>query len=389
MPWKEVSSMSARSEFVAFALQPGANISALCMRFRISRKTAYKWIARFKSDGPTALADRPRKPLNSPDRSAPDVECAVIQLRHAYRWGGRKIAARLKSLGAVHVPHPSTVSAILKRHGLIDPREALKHVAFTRFERPAPNELWQMDFKGHFPLADGTRCHPLTVLDDHSRFNLVLKACPDETGRTVYDALVPAFERYGLPAQMLMDNGPPWGDDADSPYTKFNIRLLRLGIDVIHGRPFHPQTQGKEERFHRTLVQELLKDRLFRDLVQTQPVFDRYNHVYNFERPHESLGMQPPASRYTISPRPFPSTLPDICYPASDTVCNVHDKGRFKFLKRECCVSKAFTGQPIGLRPTSIDGRWEVYFCRFRIGFLDLKIGARVFWKLDDDMLPN
>lgn len=387
MPWK-VSLMSLRHELVSLALQPGSNISALCRRFRVSRKTAYKWIARFKLLGTQALADRPRTPLHSPARCASHIELSVLQLRAAHRWGGRKIAARLKTLDHPLVPHPSTVSAILKRHGLIDPGESLKHSPVKRFERATPNELWQMDFKGHFPLHSG-RCHPLTVLDDHSRFNLVLKACFNETGLTVQQALTPAFELYGLPDRMLMDNGSPWGDDADSPYTKFNIWLVRLGIAISHGRPFHPQTQGKEERFHRTLNHELLHGRCFRDLADAQLAFDRFRNVYNLERPHEALGLNVPASRYRPSPRAFPAVLPEIAYQASDSVCKVLDKGRFNFLNRHFFVSKAFKGFPIALRPIPHGSHWEVFFCHTRIGFLDPGNDRRVRRKLDAQPAPR
>src|SRR5215218_7157882 len=182
MPWNEVSAVDLRSEFVRLAAAPGANVSALCARYGVSRQTGYKWLRRFAAGGDAALADRPRRPRACPHRTGDDAERRVVDLRRAHpTWGGRKIAARLAALGGPGggVPAPSTVTAILRRHGLVDPAESAKRAAFARFERAAPNELWQLDFKGHFPTAGGGggRCHPLTCTDDHSRFNVVLAAC--------------------------------------------------------------------------------------------------------------------------------------------------------------------------------------------------------------------
>ena len=185
-----------------------------------------------------------------------------------------------------------------------------------------------MDFKGHFPLLAGGRCHPLTLLDDHSRFCLGLEACTNERYRTVQAHLTQLFTRYGLPRTILADNGPPWGAGTTPPvHTALTSWLLRLGVRVIHGRPYHPQTQGKEERFHRTLQAEVLRDRTFLDLATCQAHFTHWRTVYNCERPHEALGDQPPVSRYQPSPRPFPAELPPIEYAPGTTVRQVQDKG--------------------------------------------------------------
>src|SRR5947208_327532 len=212
MPWNEVTTVKLRAEFVRLAQSEGANISQLCARFQISRKTGYKWLARFRCHGDSGLGDQSRRPAVSPSQTPSDVEADVLRLRDQHpAWGGRKIHARLVALNRHNVPAPSTITAILRRHGRIEPGAAPR--AFIRFQRDRPNELWQMDFKGHFPTAAG-RCHPLTILGDH---------------------------------------GPPWGTaGAETPWTGLSIWLLKLGIRVSHGRAFHPQTQGKDERFHRT-----------------------------------------------------------------------------------------------------------------------------------------
>jgi transposase InsO family protein len=294
--------MSLREEFVQLALQAGVNRRELCRRFEIAPKTGYKWLMRYARAGASGLEDRSKRPLRSPARTAAEVEQAVIRLRHESRnsWGGRKLARVLAGQGGPALA-PSTVTGILRRAGLLDGAAAPGQRALQRFERAAPNELWQMDFKGHFPLLSRSRCHPLTVLDDHSRFSLVLKACADERGETVRSVLTSAFRRYGLPAAMLMDNGAPWGSDHDHPFTALSLWLIRLGIRVAHGRAYHPQTQGKDERFHRTLKFEVLRHFNFTTLEHCQREFDHFRERYN---PARCAG--PGYSRQLLSPQSDP-----------------------------------------------------------------------------------
>lgn len=374
MPWQEVSTMSLRREFVLLALLPQANRRELCRRFRISPKTGYKWLNRHDCGGVSALADGSRRPQRSPRRTAGELEQTILRLRQAHpAWGARKLLKRLEQLGHERLPAASTAHAILRRYGCIDPEASLKHLPWLRFEHAAPNALWQMDFKGHFALSEG-RCHPLTVLDDHSRFNLCLRACANEQGVTVQGALTRTFRQYGLPLCMLMDNGSPWGDDAGSPYTPFTVWLMHLGVAVSHARVRHPQTLGKDERFHRTLKAEVLATAELTDLRQAQQHFDRWREIYNFERPHEAIQMSTPASRYRASPRHFPEPLPPIEYDPTDTVRRVQSNGWLSYRGRMLRVSKAFRGYPVALRPNpEHDGLLEVFFCRQRIAQLDLR----------------
>lgn len=373
MPWQEVSTVSLRKEFVHLAQAEEANIRALCRRFRVSPTTGYKWLGRFRATGVSALADQSRRPYTSPTRTPPEVERTILSARELHpAWGARKLRVWLLNQGHHPMPSPSTITAILGRHGCIDAAEAAKHRPWVRFERPAPNDLWQMDFKGQFPLAQGW-CYPLTVLDDHSRFAVGLQACGDQRWPTVQQQLTGVFRRYGLPQEMLMDNGAPWGADWDHPYTPLTLWLLRLGIGVSHSRPYHPQTQGKEERFHRTLKAEVLQGRSFADLASCQEAFDPWRAVYNLERPHAALGLATPASRYQVSPRPFPEQLPAIEYGPQDQVRRVQAHGEISFQRRSFRVSKAFRGYPVALRATSRDGLWEVFFLSHRIAQLDLR----------------
>lgn len=233
-----------------------------------------------------------------------------------------------------------------------------------------------MDFKGHFGMVDGSRCHPLTVLDDHSRFSLVLEACGHERGVLVRSVLSSAFRRYGLPEAMLMDNGSPWGNDRLNPWTELTVWLLRLGIRVLHGRPYHPQTQGKEERFHRTLRAEVLQGRTFADLGESQTRFDAWRPVYNFERPHEALDLAVPGSRYQVSPRCYPEQLPEMEFSPIDVVRKVQKRGELWFRGESWFLSEAFTGERVGLRPTKVDGVWNVWFGPQCLGELNLKTEA-------------
>jgi hypothetical protein len=231
-----------------------------------------------------------------------------------------------------------------------------------------------MDFKGHFAMHGG-RCHPLTALDDHSRYNLVLAACADEQGQTVRRHLEEAFRRYGLPLAMLMDGGSPWSDPGGEPLTRFSAWLTRLGVRVAHGRPRHPQTQGKEERFHRTFKAEVVSGRSFRDLADCQRAFDDWRPLYNHERPHEALGMATPAQRYRPSLRPFPEVLPPVEYAPDDEVRKVGSDGFISFRNRYWRIGKGLRGELIALRPTEKDGVFAVYFCAHLIGSIDLNEG--------------
>ena len=364
MPWKEMDTMSLRLDFVRLALHEDANMSQLCRRFSISRKTGYKWLKRYEQHGKEALVEQSRRPHTSPNRTPADIEDFVLQVRDCHPvWGGRKINSLLLRSGHADIPHPSTITGILHRNGRMDATESVKHKAFQRFEREHPNELWQMDFKGHFPLTGGGRCHPLTVLDDCSRFLLCLKACSNETRETVVEQLTSIFRLYGMPDRMLMDNGSPWGIDADNPYTRLTVWLIRLGIDISHGRPYHPQTQGKDERLHRTLNAELISRRCFAVLSDCQVAFDDWRDTYNHVRPHQALDMCVPGERYQPSSRCFPETLPPILYDTSDIVRKVDVCGRISFRSRKFRVGKAFHNQPVALRPTDTDGVFHVFFC--------------------------
>ena len=370
MSWKECDRVSEREEFVVLASVEGANMSRLCDRFGVARKTGYKWLKRFREEGKAGLGDRSRRPLRMREPTSSEMESKVLSLRAEHPcWGGRKIRRRLQDLGEQQVPAASTITAILHRHGQISAEESLKRQEFSRFERSAANELWQMDFKGQFKMTNARWCYPLTVLDDHSRYSLVLAACGNQQRATVRGHLQQAFQRYGLPEAMLMDNGSPWGvPHVRGGYTRLGVWLMDLDVAVLHGRPYHPQTQGKEERFHRTLSQEVLQGRSFVNLADTQSRFDPWRAMYNQIRPHEALKLDVPASRYRVSERSYdPRAGSQFDYNESFTVRRVREEGRIVWQGRYYFVGGAFGGKKVGVRPSRAEKEWDVYYRTFKI----------------------
>jgi transposase InsO family protein len=378
MPWKEATPMSSRLEFILLVQQPGANVAALCRSFGVSRKTAYKWLERYRSDGENGLQDQSRKPHMSPTIASASLESAVLRLNEQYPcWGARKLRALLPP--TLERPHHSTVGAILRRHErsvLGAPSKA--DSAPLRFEHDAPNLLWQMDFKGHFALTDSDagRCYPLTVLDDHSRFNLCLTACANERRGAVQAALISTFEHYGLPQRITADNGNPWGTTGHGGISQLGVWLVRLGVRLSHSRPYHPQTQGKDERFHRTLKLELLERRGFNSLADCQSAFDVWRDRYNLIRPHEALDQKAPVTRYQASGRAYPAVLPVIEYDSGTLVRKVGNKGDIQYLAQRHFVSEGLRNEFVALKPTDTDGILDVYFCDYRIRQIDVRISA-------------
>lgn len=373
MPWRESLVVDQRLEFVRLAEAEVVSFAELCRRYGVKRDTGYKWLSRYRQHGVEGLTDRSRKPHRSPNRTTPETEELVCAVRRAHpAWGGRKIRGFLLRQGH-EVPAASTITRILRRRDLMthpDPQPR----AYRRFEAPAPNSLWQMDFKGWVPLANGHRAHPFGLLDDHSRYNLCLRASGDQRTPTVKGYLSEVFSQFGLPDRILMDNGSPWGHTVGHPWTPLTVWLADLGIANSHIRPFRPQTQGKEERFHRTLDLEVIFTRARWDTTaQLQEAFDDFRTLYNHHRPHESLGETVvPADRYQASPRAFPDQLPALEYPQSVVVRKVSDKASISFKGHSYRVGKAFRGLLVGVRPTTTDGVYDVFYRHFHIKTIDL-----------------
>lgn len=358
-----------RLEFVVEALAGEKSMSQLCREYEVSRPTGYKWLRRYQAGEP--LRDQSHASRRHPNRTPPEVEALLVAARNRHpTWGGRKLVRYLEDQGYSGLPAASTATEILRRHGLISPEESEKHTPYRRFQMERPNQLWQMDFKGHFALTDGTRCHPLTISDDHSRRLLCLDAYDNERWPSVQRSLLRVFQENGLPEAILSDNGPPWGDNANG-YTPYEVWMMQLGILPIHGRPLHPQTQGKEERFHRTLKEDVLKRRAFADLLQTQTVFDAYRAEFNQERPHAALGYDVPDRHYTPSPRPLPGSWGEPEYDAGLTLRRVNSKGYLSIQGRRYYLSEAMIGKYVELRFRP-DNLVDLCYGPFRIASIDL-----------------
>jgi transposase InsO family protein len=374
MPFREVSRMGKRLEVVMLASAEGANIRRLCRRFGITQTTGYKWLERRRAACRSGLCELSRRPHVSPGRSSSASERLVLSVRAEHpAWGGRKIARRLLDMGHDRVPAASTVTAILKRHGVELGAFGGGDLSFTRFERARPNELWQMDFKGHLALAGTGRLHPLTVLDDHSRFAVVVAACGDERTETVKYRLIAAFRRYGLPEMLITDNGSPWGDGPDSRFTPLGVWLLEQDIRIAHSRPYHPQTMGKDERFHRSLKAEVLSGAPFSDLLAAERALAGWRNVYNHQRPHEALDLAVPAARYQASRRDYSEQPVPFEYGSGDIVRQVQEGGWVSLLSRKLRLPKAFRGKTVAFRPTSTDGVYEAFFRTQPIATVDIR----------------
>jgi transposase InsO family protein len=371
MPWRR-SVEEDRRLFLEDFTRADVNRRGVCRVHGISPKTGYELWRRYRAEGESALRERSRRPHHSPRRLELTQEQRILEIREDNGWGPRKIRWQLEQEGWPGIAARSTIEAVLRRNGKITHEERHSRT-IQRFEHAEPNQLWQMDFKGHFALHSGHRCHPLTILDDHARYLIELHACADERRGTVRARLELRFRENGMPEAILADNGGPWGSAGSKGYTELEVWLLRLEIKLHHGRIRHPQTQGKVERLHRTLGEEMDLD--FLDQAHAQQEFDRYRQLYNQERPHEAIGMQVPASRYRRSIREYPEKLRTVEYDAADEVRSVDDQGKFSFRGRRCRIGRAFAGQRVAIRPGASDGMVDVYFCRSRVGSIDLRGG--------------
>ena len=361
MPWKEKTVMEQRKEFIEQAAEC-TNFSALCREYGISRKTGYKWQNRFREDG--SVSDRSRRPKHPHAKTAPVIEAAVLAMREENpSWGGRTIHAVLEADGIKGLPSAKTCSNILKRNGCIKPEESLKHRAYQRFEREQCNSLWQTDFKGDFGLLDGSRCYPLDILDDHSRF--CIRTEPKNSATGVKESFIQAFQEYGLPDAILSDHGSQFAGFKGG-YTHFERWLMDLDILPIHGRIMHPQTQGKIERFHRTMKAELLREP-FLDLKDAKKHFARWRWKYNEIRPHSALNMKTPASVYTPSKRLLFEPRP---YEYTGHVCKVNNWGYLRFGPVQLFLSETMANTYLEVVPVS-DDMFSVRYRNFQIALID------------------
>lgn len=365
MPWKDKTVEELRKEFAESA-KTCENFSALCREYGITRATGYKWVERYEETG--NLSDRSHIPYTVPGRTLPEIEELIVNLRlDNPGWGGKKILHVLRNQGYENLPCERTAGNILKRYNCISPEESLKHKPFKRFQREKCNELWQTDFKGDFALLNGDRCYPLDILDDCSRFCLKLEAKSRPHG--IKKSFEETFREFGMPNSILSDNGPQFSGFRGG-YTQFERWLMDLDIAPIHGRIIHPQTQGKIERFHRSMNEELLKHNNFFDIDEATAALNGWHEKYNNIRPHEALGMKCPADIYIPSERKFPDIIRNYEYSGIYRLIKVNNWGYLRFDKISVFLSETMADTKVEIRPAENDC-FEVYYRNFRIATID------------------
>jgi transposase InsO family protein len=383
MPWEGKTVEGNRKDFVCEAIAKNESLSALCRKYQITRKIGYKWLKRFENG--EALKDRSRKPFHTPNKTPEANETLVLSKRNEHpTWGPRKLLRNLEDSGYTDLPATTTISDILKRNNRIEPEESFAHTPYIRFEREEPNELWQLDYKGDFAMLNKQRCFPLTVLDDHSRYSLAIDAKPNQQAYGVFETFNRVFSEYGLPKELLCDNATPWTDNTNG-YTLFEIWLMQLNILPIHGRAWHPQTQGKEERFHRTLKEDLLKTKVFKDLPDSQANFDKWRYMYNNERPHEALSLDVPAKHYKTSKLKLPSIIKEPEYDDGNVLRKVNCKGYISINRHRYYLSESFIGKYVQLLNDVSEQNLRLIYGNFQIGKIDLSqqlfISRRIYRK--------
>ena len=374
MPWSTATPMSQRLEFIHAVIQQRLTMRAACRQFAISEKTGYKWLARFTHGGPDALADRSHAPMVPAHQVAAAVRDQICQLRDAHpTWGARKLRAVLAATHpATTWPAPSTITAVLNRAGYIAPRRrsarergawAATHLTTSR----APNDVWTADFKGEFRLQCGPYCYPLTVADLQSRFVVGLRALAGTASEATQAQFIRLFEHYGLPGVVRTDNGVPFGAPAAlGGLSTFAVWLIRLGIRPERIHPGCPQENGAHERMHRTLKAETTRPAAA-TLVAQQRRFDRWRQTFNVERPHEALGLTPPAAHYTPSPRAYPRRLPALEYPPHVELRRVDGSGMIRWHSERLFLSHVLIGEYVGLEETG-DAEWTIALGPLRLG---------------------
>jgi putative transposase len=345
----------------------------LCHQFGVSRKTAYKWIARYNHDGPAGLEDRSRAPINHPHRIAQVSIEALVQARKAHQhWGARKILAWLeRKHPELDLPVASTVNAVFAKYDLTRARQSRRRTPpFTDpfADSDAPNRIWCADYKGDFKTGDGKRCYPLTITDAFSRMLLRCVAMPSTKTRRAWPIFEAAFREYGLPERIRTDNGTPFASRGAGGLSKLSIWWVKLGIKHERIQPAHPEQNGRHERMHRTLKQETLRPPAATSRAQ-QVRFDRFMKEFNEERPHEAIGNATPYTYYTQSPRRYPSRLPTIQYDDGLLTRKVAASGRIRWKNSMVTIGNALEGEWIAIEPG--DGLHHVFFADIRLGFID------------------
>ena len=376
MPWRERSAMDEKASFILEWQSGEGTFTALCKSFGISRTLGYRYVLRYLLRGVAGLRERSRAPRRVWNRTAPDIERAIVGMRGKWpRIGPLKIFQLLteRYRGRRKVPSVSTIALVLKRHGLIKKRRRIRRIREVHpiFEAKGPNEIWSVDFKGKFRMGDGRYCYPLTVMDAYSRYVLAVVGMhrPTYEGtRAVFEAL---FKKYGLPKQIHSDNGEPFASGVSlSRLTRLAVWLMDLGIQPVYSDPAHPEQNGSHERMHEELKAEATKPAAY-SLGQQQHKFEAFRHFYNVQRPHQALGQRRPKEFYRRSPRRLPRTTRIWKYPDGMCTKYVCRNGAIRWgASKWVVVSTTLIEKYVGLEQI-VKGKWRVYYRDTLLGYLD------------------
>ena len=378
MPWKETCVMDEKRAFIEAWLSGEFGKSELCRRFNVSRVTGYRWLERYKAEGPAGLEVRSSAAHEHPNATAAQLVAQIVELKQRHpTWGPLKLRMYAqRALPRLAWPATSTFGEILKRHDLVVPRRRRARTASygAPFESVrAANDVWSIDFKGQFALGDGRLCYPLTVSDNYSRYLLRCQALRGPCHAPVQAALHGLFCEYGLPRALRSDNGVPFASVAVGGLSRLAIWLIKLDVKPERIAPGCPQQNGRHERMHRTLKAETASPPKASMRAQ-QRAFDRFRPEYNEQRPHQHLDGARPADRYRPSPRPYPSRLPELVYPPDFEQRTVHSAGQIRWHGKELYLSKTLIGETVGMQPMEHD-RWQIYFGTVSLGVLDARRG--------------
>lgn len=372
-----MSVMDEKMRFVVDCLAGEETMTMLCERYGISRQTGYELKRRYLADGPAGLAERSRAPQRHGRATPAELVVRILDLRRRKpHWGPKKLLAILAEADPEQPwPAHATVSAMLRREGLSQPRRIRRRP--LTLEQPfaavaAPNDAWCIDFKGWFTTADGTRCDPFTATDAYSRYLLGLEIMP-ATGERVQAQMDALFEEHGVPAAIRSDNGVPFASTGAGGLTRLSARWAKMGIKLERIMPGKPQQNGRHERMHRTLKAETCKPPAA-DAATQQARFDTFRDEYNGERPHEALGQRRPAAVYVASKTRFVAPKGDPDYGA-DQVRRVRSAGEIRWGGGMLFISEALIGEAVGISRRE-DGHWLVRFANVPVGLIDHRTGA-------------
>lgn len=381
MPWKEARIVDERIRFIAaVAEDPRGNFTRLCASFGISRAKGYKWVARYEQLGPAGLEDQRSVAKTCPHRTPDDVVDRIITLRKRFPFDGpKKLRARLRDIEGADfgLPAASTIGEILDRYGLVRPRRARLRVPPSTeplAHAQLPNDVWCTDFKGHFACGDGTRCHPLTITDAMSRYLVKCEGLLGEKEGPVREQFELAFREFGVPRRIRSDNGSPFASKAPGGLSRLSMWWIQLGIVPERIEPGQPQQNGRHERMHKTLKEQTANPPAA-TMADEQRAFDRFRADYNDHRPHEALGLTPPASHYEPSLRPMPERLRTPEYSDEVEVRRSNFNGTLAFKGGRLNFGRLFAHQPIGFQQVNED-EWEVHYGPVLLGFVLMRDGG-------------